>query len=171
MDFEFEKIMAKISGANTELFAENVISIQDKNQINFALNQMFTGLSTLEWLSGGKLADAWNVALDKMRDFVFSIPDKNYVTDYLQIAVFEHRKITRRIIQDSVHAQEFLNCDETKRNELTTMAKQKIDEAIQIIKDILAKPNFVKTVTVRENNKMKIKQKEREHEYERERTK
>ena len=172
MDFEFEKILAKISGENTERFATNVISANDKNQINFAFNQMFTGLSTLEWLNGGTLSDAWNIALDRMRDLIFSINEKNYVTDYLQIAVFEHRKITKRMITDSVHAQEFLSCDEIKRKELSNDAKQKIEESIQIIKSILSKSGYVKKdVVIHENNNFNVKQKEREHEYERERKK
>jgi len=59
MNFELEKILAKVSGENAENFAERVISDSDKAQINFAFNQMFSGLSLLEWMQNVPLADAW----------------------------------------------------------------------------------------------------------------
>lgn len=92
MNFEFEKLIAKISGENVENFSERVISDSDKAQINFGLNQMFQGLSLIEWMNKITLANAWRVSLDKMRDYIFKLNGPEYIVDYLHIVVFEHRK-------------------------------------------------------------------------------
>ena len=131
MNFEFEKLMAKISGENTEKFSERVISETDKNQINFALDQMFRGMSLIEWMKPkNTLADAWRTSLDKMRDFIFSLPGQNYVIDYLHMAIFEHRQKMLKIVSDSLHANEYINYPVEQYPELEKSANEKITTSI-----------------------------------------
>jgi len=168
MDFETEKILAKVAGENTENFAERVIDNSTKAQINFAFEQMFTGLSVLEWGRGVTLGEAWNKALDKMRDFIFSIENKNYIVDYLRVAVFEHRKQVLKTMTSSMHVNEYIRSTPQQQSELEKSANEKIQNGIDIIKSVLAVP----TAAVREqkgnNNELVFQNiKEREHEKER----
>ena len=45
MDFDIEKILVKASGENVDKYANRVISDSDKAQIDFAFEEMFSGLS------------------------------------------------------------------------------------------------------------------------------
>ena len=173
MNFEFEKLMAKVSGENTENFAKRVLSESDKHQIEFALNQMFVGLSLLEWMTRMTLKDAWRVSLDKMRDFVFSITGQNYVLEYLRTAVFEHRQKMQKLFTDSLYANEYIHYPTEQFPELKKSAYEKIQNAIDILKNILSNPNDTKPEKSSENIDMQILQRfnerehNREHEHER----
>ena len=72
MNFDTEKLFAKVAGENVENFANCVMSDSAKAQINFAFNQIFQGLSFVEWMRQVPLMTAWDMALNKMYDFVFS---------------------------------------------------------------------------------------------------
>jgi len=138
MDFELEKIMAKVSGENVENFAVRVIGQHEKSQIDFALNQIFSGLSVLEWMKKMTLGDAWNRALDKMRDFIFSISEKNYIVDYLRVAVFEHRNQMLRTLSSSMHINEYIQYSSEQQPELEAGARRKIKNGIDIIQNLLS---------------------------------
>ena len=176
MNFELEKILAKVSGENAENFAKRVISDSDKAQINFAFNQMFSGLSLLEWMQNVPLADAWKKTLDKMRDFIFSIDEKNYIIDYLRVAIFDFKKQIMKMLTASVHAGEFMQYDSGQRPELEKTANERIQNGIDIIKNILSNPHDAKNENHKSNQNTQILEKlynrDREHEIgERERIK
>lgn len=167
MDIELEKILAKVAGENTENFSERVISDSVKSQINFAFEQMFAGLSLLEWFNGITLGDAWSRALDKMRDFVFEIQEKNYITDYLRMAVFEHRKQMQKMMSASIHINEYMQYTSEQQIELTKSANQKVQNAIDIIKNILSTSDdtiYEKKQNNQEFILQNVKEKECEHE-------
>ena len=166
--------MAKISGENTEKFAERVVSDSDKNQINFAFEKIFNGLSLLEWMHDVVLWDAWKIALDELRDFVFAIPEKNYVVDYLRIAVFEYKKQALKNVQSSVHAYEKINYPKNKFPELEKSANENVQIGVEIIQKLVQKNATQNTVMPQhtiERNMERENQYTREREYERERNK
>lgn len=170
MDFEIDKILAKVSGKNVENFSNCIISDTVKAQIDFAFNQMFSGLSVLQWIDGGTLSEAWTVALDKMRDFVFSLSDKNYVTDYLYHAVFDFKKNIVKTVFPSVHANEYCNCPVQQQKELKTDANQKVKQGMDIIMSLVSEPSkccvekqeFVQKMNVNQNVKDRGNERERE---------
>ena len=166
MDFEIEKLLAKVSGENVENFAACVISDTDKKQIDFAFEEMFNGLSLLEWMRGGLLVDAWNVALDKMRDFIFGINETNYVVDYLRVAVFDFRKNKSKNFHNSVHVCEYFQTD-TNSNILKKAAREKIQNSVDIIKNLISVP---KTCAKKQKANQNICDFQKEREVENERT-
>lgn len=166
MDFEIEKLLAKVSGENVENFAAHVISDTDKKQINFAFEQMFNGISLLEWMKGGLLVDAWNVALDKVRDFIFGLEESSYIIDYLRVAVFDFRKHKSKDFHNSVHACEYFHSD-ANVGILEKSAKEKIQNGIDIIMNIIASP---KTCDVKQQTNENVNCIQKEREYENERT-
>lgn len=167
MDFETEKLLAKISGENVENFAACVISPAIKNQIDFAFEQMFSGLSLIQWMKGGLLIDAWNVALDKMRDFIFSIEQSNYMVDYLRTAVFDFKKHKSKDFHNSVHATEYFRSD-ANMEILEKAGHEKIQNGVDIIKNLISNPK--QCVTNQKTNDLQHEY-QYEHEKERERTK
>lgn len=162
MDFEIEKLLAKVSGKNVENFAACVISDADKEQINFAFEQMFDGLSLIQWMQGGLLIDAWNASLDKIRDFIFGLKESTYVVDYLRVAVFDFKRHKSKHFHDSVHGGEYFQSDAGK-DILEKAAREKIQSGIDIIMSILPKE-----CTVRQETKQKQNFQEFQKEYERE---
>ena len=166
MDFEIEKLLAKVSGENVEIFAAHVISDTDKKQINFAFEQMFNGISLLEWVSGGVLVDAWNIALDKVRDFIFNLEESSYITDYLRVAVFDFRKHNSKDFHNSVHACEYFHSD-VNVDILRKSAQDKIQNGIDIIMNIIASP---KTCDMKQQTNENVNCIQKEREYENERT-
>jgi hypothetical protein len=171
MDFDTEKLLAKVSGKNVENFSDCIISDATKAQVDFAFNQMFSGLSLLQWMRGGTLRDSWNSALDKIRDFIFSLEDRNYLTDYLYHAVFDFRKNIIKTVFPSVHANEYCNCPIQKQTELEVDAEQKVKQGIDIIRSLLSDPK--KCCANEQKNILKVytnqKTQERENNHERER--
>jgi len=176
MDFNFEQLMAKVSGENAKDFTKRVISDSDKKQIKFAFDQMFIGLSLLEWMKQGvTLADAWKVSLDKMRDFVFNISGEDYILDYLRVSVYEHRNQTTKMLSNSEHLNEYINYPVEQFPQLEMSANEKIQNAIDIIKNVLSTPHSANVENKKENVDEQILQRLNEHsrekEYERERVK
>jgi len=168
MNFDTEKLLAKIAGENVENFANCVISDSVKTQIDFAFNQMFQGLSLLQWMQKITLADAWNAAFDNMYEFVFSLSEKNCVVDYLHNAIFDFKKRTMKTLKISVHANEYLNCPMEKSDELKQSANEKIQSGIDIIKKLVSEPAkcMVEKIQTMENGQNH----KREPEYNRERS-
>ena len=173
METNLEKIMAKISGENVEDYVVKMVDDVDKKQIEFVFQQMFEGLTVLEWNKGVVLNTAWRNSLDKMRDFIFNIPEKNYMVEYLQRAIFDYRHNTMKKLGDSIHTHEYLNCPSEKIQELKTNANNKIRCAIDIISTLIkkdAKPNTRKQNSIQNNRVIERNLvKERDREYERER--
>lgn len=141
MNFDLEKLMAKVYGENTEDFFKRAVSDSDKRQINFAFEQMFVGLSLLEWMKHVTLETAWRTSLDIMRDYIFDLSGQGYILDYLHVAVFEHRKQVMKKLSDSVHTREYIQYPNDQFPELEKSANEKIKNAIDIIQNILSNPH------------------------------
>jgi len=163
--------MAKVSGENIEKFSERIISDSDKTQIVFAVNQLFLGMSLLEWMKPKtSLADAWRASLDKIRDYVFSFNEQNYIIDYLRIAVFEHRQQALKTLESSLHMNEYINYPIEQYPELEKSANEKIKMAIDILKKVLSNLEPGKPENIQRTPDDRILQQQREYEHDRERT-
>lgn len=168
MDFELEKLLAKASGENIENMAARAISETDKTKIVFAFSEMFSGFSVLEWLNGCVLREAWMVSLDKMRDYIFSIPENGYVVDYLRKAVFEYRTKTLKMLTSSEHSNEYIRCSQNERIKLEDSAKEKIKNAANIIYEFIAAPSGTANQRKKQYiDKQRMPSIEYEYEYER----
>ena len=171
MDFETEKLLAKIAGENIENLATNFVSDSDKSQIDFAFNQMFSGLSLIEWTHNVALSDAWKISLDKMRDYVFSFTETGYIIDFLHNAVFDYRKNTLKKLEFSIHANEYCPNDIKNREDLLSDAREKIKSGMDIIKKFAEQSGTQNAI--RQTQKQNIKtinnanEHSRDHEYER----
>lgn len=168
MSLDFEKLMAKVSGENTKDFAKRIISNADKQQIKFAFDQMFVGLSLLEWMKKVTLGDAWRISLDKMRDYIFSINGEDYILDYLRVSVYEHRQQTMKMLSDSEHTNEYINYPVEQFPELEKSATAKIQNAVDIIKNFLSSPHSANAENKKENIDEQILQRLNEHNREKE---
>lgn len=91
MDFDTSKMLSMISGHNRNETDMTAVSDETKSQIDNAIENIFVGKSILVWVNGGKLMDAWNTALDQLREELFCIPKISLVVEYLRIAIFNHR--------------------------------------------------------------------------------
>ena len=167
MNFDFEKLMAKVSGENVEDFSKRVISDSDKAQINFALDQMFQGLSLIEWMNKITLANAWRISLDKMRDYIFGLTGPEYIVDYLHIVVFEHRQKILKMIADSLHANEYINYPTSEYPKLKDTAEEKIKTAINILTDILSTPRGSNVENIKPAKNIETLSRTKENKYER----
>jgi len=173
MNFDFEKLMAKVSGENTEDFSKRIISDSDKKYINFAIDQMFIGLSLLEWMKHVTLADAWRVSLDIVRDYVFSMIGQSYILDYMRRSVFDHRQQIVKKLTDSPHTNEYIQYPPEQFPELEKSANEKIKNAIDILQSCLSNPHSENQENQKINTDRQILQNpnervsEREHDRER----
>jgi len=161
MDFDVEKLLVKASGENVENYANTIVSDIDKAQIDFAFDEMFSGLSLLHWIKKNTLSDSWKITLDDMRDFMFSIKETGFVVDYLRKAIFAYRTKKLKALESSVHANEYCPCE--KNDILEKNAKEKIQNGIDIIMNIIHKPKQEKVLNQNLNQKFQIKQKEQEY--------
>lgn len=130
-----DNIFIMISGGDITKNSISMISEQDKAQIQNALESIFKGISTQTWIDGGTLSDAWNTALDKLREMMFCFPITNQMVSYLHIATFEHRKKW----QNNIPGIEYrLNkCPQMTNSELCEIIKkstEQINQGIEIIK-------------------------------------
>ena len=137
MDFDIEKLLVKASGENVEHYMNAVISDTDKAQIEYAFDEIFSGLSLLHWIEKITLSDAWKKTLDDMRDFIFSIKETGFAVDYLRKAIFAYKTKKLKALDSSVHANEYCPCD--KNNILEKSAKEKIQNGTDIIMNIIHK--------------------------------
>lgn len=169
MNFDTEKLLAKVAGENVENFANCVISDFARTQIDFAFNQMFQGLSLLQWMENITLMNAWQNTLETMTEFVFSLPEKNCVADYLHVAVFDFKKNMLKTVKNSIHANEYFNCPVDKQNELKQSANEKVQQGIEIIKNLVSAPGKCITEKTQNVEKNNFHEKTREYERERER--
>lgn len=137
MDFDIEKLLVKASGENVEHYMNAVISDTDKAQIEYAFDEIFSGLSLLHWIKKNTLSDSWKITLDDMRDFIFSIKETGFAVDYLRKAIFTYKTKKLKALESSVHANEYCPCD--KNNILEKSAKEKIQNGTDIIMNIIHK--------------------------------
>lgn len=139
MNSDLSKIMAMVNGQSRNDFDSESVSTENRTKIDDAIESVFIGKSMQIWANGGKLIDAWNVALDDLRDEMFSIPNTGPVVAYLRQSVFKHRtnwnvKMTKSDERNSVAC--FKNDNE--KVELIEHANALITTGMNIIKYIIA---------------------------------
>lgn len=141
MNSDASKIIAMVCGQNRNDFDVNSIPLTDRTQIDNALDSVFIGKSTLIWLRGGKLVDAWNAALNDLRDEMFAIPNTNPAVTYLRVAVFDHRaKWNLKMLQsDERNSVAFMGADSEKQ-EIIDNANAMIKVGYKTIKKIINAP-------------------------------
>jgi len=134
MDMDFEKAMAMLDGKTPDEFTKSQLSDIDKQQIDNAIELIFSGLSLQTWLNGGILRDAWNHALDTVRDMVFAINVNNAATNYAREAVFFHRRKWHVKVMYAPHATKTISCPTDKRAEWEKSARDKIQNGTDILR-------------------------------------
>lgn len=137
MSKDLSKIIAMASGENRKDFIENNISEEIRIKIDDALDKIFLGKSLLLWADGGKLVDAWNTALDNLRDEMFAIPATTDIIQYLRTAVFNHRAKWTTKMTTSDERNTVANLGNDDRNDLVEHAKTMIEMGGNTIKQII----------------------------------
>jgi hypothetical protein len=138
MDSNLSKIMAMVNGQDRNDFDLNTVSSENRAKIDDAIESVFVGKSTLIWANGGKLIDAWNAALDDLRDELFRIPNTSPTVAYLRQAVFYHRTHWQQKMLQSNERNSvayFKNNDE--KSELVDHAKALVSAGLNTIRDII----------------------------------
>ncbi|MBO4746322.1 MAG: hypothetical protein J5613_04625 [Alphaproteobacteria bacterium] len=141
MNSDVSKLMAMVCGQNRNDFDMNSIPLEIRNQIDNALESVFIGKSTLLWLNGGKLIDAWNIALNDLRDTMFAIPNTSPVVIYLRMAVFNHRAKwnAKMMHSDERNTVACINTD-VEKQEVIDNANAMITVGMKTIQDIINTP-------------------------------
>ena len=138
MNSDASKIIAMVCGQNRNDFDVDSISPTDRNQIDNALDSVFVGKSTLIWLRGGKLVDAWNTALTDLRDEMFAIPNTNPAVTYLRMAVFNHRtKWNLKMMQSNERNSVAFMGTDFEKQEIIDNANAMIKAGYKTIKQII----------------------------------
>ncbi len=175
MDMDFEKAMAMLDGKTPDEFTKSQLNDTDRQQIDNAIELIFAGLSLQRWLGGGILRDAWNYALDTVRDMVFAIDVNNAATNYAREAVFFHRRKWHVKAMYAPHANETISCPSDKRSDWETSAQNKIQNGTDILHhkimefettDIAQRNtrNAIQNIIAREMQKnIGVREREREH--------
>lgn len=172
MTMEFDKTMAILGGKTVDSFLSRQLTERDKTQIRNAIDLLFSGLSLRNWLAGGVLRDAWQNALDTLRDMIFEIPQNNPATTFMRNAVFEHRAKWHVQIIASRNADDLIKCPIEEFEQWQNSANTKINEATRILRQKVIDfdsdtPRTTVAQTPIKNIDMLRTMGEREHEHER----
>ena len=167
------KIMAMVSGHNRDEFDFNNIPVDERTKIDTAIESIFIGKSTLIWVDGGKLNDAWNSALEYVRQELFTVPNTSVRVAYLRQAVFDHRaKWTIKMTQSNERNSFAFFNSEKEKQETIEQSNEMIKTGFDTIKKILqssgtAKTHSTKTINLpqREMVAMRENTNSRSHEY------
>lgn len=133
MDINFEKTMAMLNGESTTGIEIATLCELDRIQITNALDLIFQGLSLRNWLAGGVLRDAWQNALDQLREMVFSITNVNPATIFARQATFEMRTTWQNKMTTSGHTNMPIQCPENQRDEWANNAEIKIQNGTELL--------------------------------------
>ena len=133
MDKDFEKTMALLNGESVKHFDTNQLSDTDKTQITNALDLIFQGLSLRNWLMGGVLRDAWQNALDQLREMVFAIDNVNAATIFARTVAFDMRTIWREKMRTAPRTNIPIQCPDDKRDAWLTDAEIKIQNGTELL--------------------------------------
>lgn len=133
MDMDFEKTMAMINGESVENIEIDQLGELDRIQITNALDLIFQGLSLRNWLAGGVLRDAWQNALDDLREYVFSIQNVNPVTIFARSATFEMRTTWTEKMRIAPRTNMPIQCTNEQRTEWASNADVKIQNGIDLL--------------------------------------
>ena len=141
MNSDITKLMSMVSGQNRGDFDINSIPLEIRNQIDNALETIFIGKSTKVWMNGGKLVDAWNTALNDLRDSMFAIPNTSPIVMYLRLAVFNHRaKWNVKMLQSDERNSVACVSNEKEKNEIVDNANAMIATGTKAIQECLNSP-------------------------------
>ena len=133
MDLDFEKTMAMLNGESVENIELEHLAELDRIQITNALDLIFQGLSLRNWLAGGVLRDAWQNALDQLRDYVFAISITNAATIFARQVTFEMRTTWTEKMRTAPRTNMPIQCPDDKRDEWTNNAEAKIQNGIDLL--------------------------------------
>jgi hypothetical protein len=138
MESNLSKVMAMVNGQDRNDFDCKTVSIENRTKIDDAIESVFIGKSMLVWVNGGKLINAWNTALDNLRDELFSIPNTSNVVAYLRQAVFNHRTNWKhKMMQSNERNSIALFKNNTEKEELVEHANALINTGFNTIKYII----------------------------------
>ena len=138
MNANTSKIMAMINGKNRNDVSLDSIPKEICIQIDNAIESIFLGKSMLIWVNGGKLIDAWQCALDNLREEMFAIPNKSVRVEYLRRAVFNHRKNWKIKMNQSDERNSFANFDSgDEKQEIIEHAHALLASGTNILKHII----------------------------------
>lgn len=154
MDKDFEKTLAMLNGESVEHFETSQLSDTDRTQITNALDLIFQGLSLRNWLGGGILRDAWQNALDQIRDMVFAIDNVNAATIFARAAVFDMRTIWLDKMRTAPRTNMPIQCPESKRDAWIADADAKIQNGTELL---MHKINSFVSGTPRGDNTQSVK--------------
>ena len=133
MDINFEKTMAMLNGESVTGLEIATLSELDRIQITNALDLIFQGLSLRNWLMGGVLRDAWQNALDQLREMVFSITNVNPITIFARQTAFEMRTTWQNKMTKSGYTNMPIQCPENQRAEWANNAETKIQNGAELL--------------------------------------
>ena len=135
MDLDFEKTMAMLNGESAENIEIDQLGELDRIQITNALDLIFQGLSLRNWLAGGVLRDAWQNALDQLREWVFSIQTINPITVFARSVTFDMRTTWTEKMRTAPRTNMLIQCPNDKYDEWANSAEAKIQNGIDLLMD------------------------------------
>jgi len=139
MDANVSKIMAMVNGQNRDDFDCGTVSSENRAKIDDAIESVFIGKSMLIWANGGRLVDAWNNALDDLRDELFAVPNTSPVVEYLRRSVFNHRtRWQKKMLQSNERNSVALFNNSGEKDELIDHANALINTGLNTIQYIIA---------------------------------
>ncbi len=152
MDIDFEKTMAMLSGESSENIELMQLTDMDRIQITNALDTIFQGLSLRNWLAGGVLRDAWQNALNQLRDYVFAIPVNNAATMFARQVVFDMRTTWDEKMRTAPRTNMPIQCPADKKSEWERNADTKIQNGTDLLMQkinnfVPGTPNSLKSAT------------------------
>lgn len=177
MNQDFEKTLALLAGEDISVMEINKLSEVDRTQISNAIDLIFQGLSLQNWLAGGTLSEAWNTALDQLREYVFSIPVQNPATKFAHRATFDLRMTWQEKMRTAPHTNMPIQCPADQRADWQENAERKIQNGVDLLAHVIKnfapgtpkqppKQTITQTLT---NEQIKQKYMERENQRVRER--
>lgn len=133
MDLDFEKTIAMLNGESVENIELEQLTELDRIQITNALDLIFQGLSLQNWLAGGTLRDAWQNALDQLREYVFSISITNSATLFARQVTFEMRTTWTEKMRTAPHTNTPIQCTDEQRVTWANNAEVKIQNGVDLL--------------------------------------
>ena len=133
MDINFEKTLAMLNGESVDGMEIATLCELDRIQITNALELIFQGLSLRNWLAGGVLRDAWQNALDQLREMIFSISNVNAVTIFARQVTFDMRTTWTEKMRTAPRTNMLIQCPDDQRADWLNNAEIKIKNGTDLL--------------------------------------
>lgn len=133
MDINFEKTLAMLNGESVDGMEIATLSELDRIQITNALELIFQGLSLRNWLAGGVLRDAWQNALDQLREMIFSISNVNAITIFARQVAFDMRTTWTEKMRTAPRTNMLIQCPDDQRADWLNNAEIKIKNGTDLL--------------------------------------